>query len=1013
MLLKLLFGDDIFISYSRRDGARYAAALADALSKPGKDFSCFLDQWGASADTTLSRPVTRALKRSSVLVLVGTPGAVASPMVRREIEMFSEDTRLRSHRPVLPINIDGALNDVAWPELTGLHRIVETDAAQRDGVPSDAVIRIIENSHVYTKRSQRTRWLSIGALVLLVASAAASVFAGCETRRANTETRAAQTQAEIARSNKAEADRQAEAARGNKAEADRQTVKAQESAKEAQRQELVAAEKAREAERQAAAARESAKTARSQELAARARSLAQSDPEAALRTAVEAVRVKPTVEAERALRRALVRFPDQRVLRGHRDAIIATIFSPDDRFVVTTSFDGTAKVWETGTGRLVRTLRDDRSPIVSAAISPNGKYLVVSGMTMQAMGISIGAGDTGEHKMTQITNLGTGEILHTRRDVAGTAIDVSRDSRLAVLSSITVRKSITSIHALTRPVVVEIESGQKRDVPDTGAQGAASFTPEGAVVVAGADSVRSFTVDAGPAGRSLAVHDDRLVIRDYRSGKVVAEIRGGYNSARLGAAGRLIAAGGGGGLVDVHDAETGGRIGSFRADPVQVNSVAFAANDENLLVAGSDNVLRVWKVLKTGRAPAVLEVEQIGELTGHADEITSVAVSHKGDLVVTASGDGTARLWDLPALRPAVTRLGGFTREHRFSTAAFDPAGGHVVTSGRSVHLWNATTGARVAELRPDTERGDEATISDAVFSADGKLIIVRGRGDRTSELYASGTGAFLGHPPGRANPEPGAAFSPDGKFIVTVQEGRAIVWSVATRGVTRTLSGRSKVRSAAFSPDGQSILTADDDGTLQLWSTRRGNVIRQARAPTREVSGVAFSPDGQHVFIQGEQTTRRSTQWLWPVTTGATMDLESHDTVVMSWGFSRDSQFVFTSDLAGRTVIRTTRDGKTIAIVKGNLVRAFSPSGQFVIDDKLGVWEGETGVLLAGGWPLNREALAVSVLPTHVALGMGRDGVVYRRTLAETGPIENLLRLAAQRARLAAAVTEARSKKD
>ena len=29
MLLRFLFGDDIFISYSRKDGANYAAALAN------------------------------------------------------------------------------------------------------------------------------------------------------------------------------------------------------------------------------------------------------------------------------------------------------------------------------------------------------------------------------------------------------------------------------------------------------------------------------------------------------------------------------------------------------------------------------------------------------------------------------------------------------------------------------------------------------------------------------------------------------------------------------------------------------------------------------------------------------------------------------------------------------------------------------------------------------------------------------------------------------------------------
>src|SRR5678815_3931780 len=110
MLMRFLFGDDIFISYSRRDGAKYAAALANELSKPGNDYSCFLDQWGASADNELSPPVLRALRHSYMLVLVGTTGAADSPLVRQEVQLFSNRRWFQPRRPVLPINIDGALS---------------------------------------------------------------------------------------------------------------------------------------------------------------------------------------------------------------------------------------------------------------------------------------------------------------------------------------------------------------------------------------------------------------------------------------------------------------------------------------------------------------------------------------------------------------------------------------------------------------------------------------------------------------------------------------------------------------------------------------------------------------------------------------------------------------------------------------------------------------------------------------------------------------------------------------
>jgi hypothetical protein len=42
---RFLFGDDIFISYSRADGITYAEGLASELAKRG--FSCRVDLWEA------------------------------------------------------------------------------------------------------------------------------------------------------------------------------------------------------------------------------------------------------------------------------------------------------------------------------------------------------------------------------------------------------------------------------------------------------------------------------------------------------------------------------------------------------------------------------------------------------------------------------------------------------------------------------------------------------------------------------------------------------------------------------------------------------------------------------------------------------------------------------------------------------------------------------------------------------------------------------------------------------
>src|SRR5437667_265488 len=100
----LLFGYDIFISYRRNEATKYANALYARLRS--EDFLCFLDDHESPPGTSLTRSIERALKRSRVLILVATTKAFESEWVGREIEKFG-----RYRRPIIPINIQRALND--------------------------------------------------------------------------------------------------------------------------------------------------------------------------------------------------------------------------------------------------------------------------------------------------------------------------------------------------------------------------------------------------------------------------------------------------------------------------------------------------------------------------------------------------------------------------------------------------------------------------------------------------------------------------------------------------------------------------------------------------------------------------------------------------------------------------------------------------------------------------------------------------------------------------------------
>ena len=106
----------------------------------------------------------------------------------------------------------------------------------------------------------------------------------------------------------------------------------------------------------------------------------------------------------------------------------------------------------------------------------------------------------------------------------------------------------------------------------------------------------------------------------------------------------------------------------------------------------------------------------------------------------------------------------------------------------------------------------------------------------------------FIGHPDGAF----GAAFSPDGKFILTSgADGTARLWDVQTGNEVRRFTGHTnQVRSVVFSLDGKYILTASDDNTARLWLTDLYDTIRAVCAVlTRDLT-----PDERAQFDISDQ---------------------------------------------------------------------------------------------------------------------------------------------------------------
>lgn len=316
-LVDLFFGFDFFVSYSHGDGWKYAEALTRELE--ALNFDVFLDRDDFHDGVNWKSAGGWSLRRTSKLILVGTPDSLGSKPVQYELEVFAE-----TGRTVIPISIDGALSKLSDEHPFRKHlgdetlRIEELDGQRLKGPSAATVGRIAQSFNILRQDQKRTRWLQALVVIFALISGIA-VWQSVEAGRAQGVAERARQQASEERD---DAVRARNNARNANMAAQSEAARARKAEDEAKESAFIALQRRREAEEQtrlALAARNAEILARQQErestaliFANLALSQANSDPTLALQLAKRAQSSSPTREAEIA---ALIAYNSGSMLR--------------------------------------------------------------------------------------------------------------------------------------------------------------------------------------------------------------------------------------------------------------------------------------------------------------------------------------------------------------------------------------------------------------------------------------------------------------------------------------------------------------------------------------------------------------------------------------------------------------------------------------------------------------------------------------------------------------------------
>ncbi len=153
-------------------------------------------------------------------------------------------------------------------------------------------------------------------------------------------------------------------------------------------------------------------------VAAVARSVVDRQPDLGLLLAAAAFDLDDTADTRATLLQAVQAHPMlEGLIYGAESGLEAAVFSPDGTLLVTPTSDGTGTIlWDTATRRRVDVLRNGDDISLSAAISPDGRWLAVPAVYQTADGL--GAGRLHVWDLLSRT-------LHTHRREPGRSADIS------------------------------------------------------------------------------------------------------------------------------------------------------------------------------------------------------------------------------------------------------------------------------------------------------------------------------------------------------------------------------------------------------------------------------------------------------------------------------------------------------------------------------------------------------------------------------------------------------------
>jgi WD40 repeat protein/serine/threonine protein kinase len=627
--------------------------------------------------------------------------------------------------------------------------------------------------------------------------------------------------------------------------------------------------------------------------------------------------------------------------KGGRGAIRSLVYSGDGRRVAASSHDGTIRIFEPRTGRLVAALVN---PLASAGVlawSPDGQTIAC-----------------GSDKTVQLWDVETGRLIRSQTEHAGSITAIAWSPNGTNLATGANDSAVR---------LWNVEDGRLLDTLQL------HKAPVSALVWS-------------PHGKMLASasHDKTVRLWEAESGnhlKTLESHAGAVQAVAWSADGTLIASAGDDATVQIWSANSGTQHGAHNVGQ-PVRSLLWLADGKTAAVGYANGVAGILDV-ESG--------QMLRQVQGQAGDGAEVAWAHDGRTVAFGSVDGAVRIWEVRTGKLLAHVRGhkvrGPTWNYSMPPLAWSPDGKMIAYATLDSHvlLWDVGSKGLLRSF-PVAHVGPIVSLA---WSPNSKLL-ASGGSDNTIWIWNAESGENL-----LACTHAGwisaLALSPDGNTIASGgQDSTARLWEAATGRQLHKLEGHTTgVQALAWSPDSKRLISGSYDQTLRIWDAESGTQLRLLDRdvndrPLGENRAAAWSPDGKKIAAGGVG------MWIWDAESGKILH-KFQEGGFRNIAWARDGKTLAAGFGGGMARTWEAETGKLLRTLTGHSGNVdavtWAPDGKvlgcasanFWTIDQIRLWDTDSGRSIATLVTLaNPKGLAVTAAG-HVRGTPGIEGeVVY-----------------------------------